>query len=118
MTDLPNPVILVLGPERLIAGENSSIVCYVSVINGLVDDALIEVSWTDDDGNLLEPDSSLIVGRNRSSTIDLTPVQLSTGGRYTCSASVTIPNIAVVRRNSEPFDAVVQSKFLYYFYFS
>ncbi len=117
MTDLPVPVILVFGPDRLIAGENSTITCYVSVIGGLVDDARVEVSWTDNNGDQLEPDSTQTIGRNRSSTIALGPVVLSSAGLYTCTASVTIPDIAVVRRNSEPFTANIQSKILLlYFY--
>jgi len=113
MTDLPVPVVLVFGPERLIAGDNGTITCYVSVIGGLVDDALVEVFWTNNNGDLLEPDSTQTVGRNRSSTIAFSPVLLSSAGLYTCSASVTIPDIAVVRRNSEPFAANIQSKTLF-----
>ncbi len=104
---MPVPVIFVTGEESLTVGENYTLSCRVSVIEGLTDDALLAISWTDSGGDVIQ---MLPSGVNTTSTLVLYPLLLSSGGEYICHASITISSISVVKRNSEPYNVVTQSK--------
>ena len=95
----------------LVAGENVTLTCSISVIDGLVGDALVEAIWSDSNGSVLQPDSLQTNGRSTTTILEFSPLLLSHGGRYTCSASITISEVSVVRRNMEPFDVIIQSKY-------
>ena len=116
MLDLPAPVITISGSGLLVAGQNSTLTCYVSIINGLVEGTFFEASWTNANGITLQMDNSQDTGPNKTIALDFAPLLLSYGGRYACSASVTIPGISLMRTNSEPFDVIIQSKSLYFLY--
>lgn len=109
LSELPIPVITISSSGNLIAGENYTLSCTVTVIDGLVDDALVTTSWTDREGNLLQSDSVQIASVNTTLTLDFFPLVLLHGGQYTCNASVTIPAITSTKRNSEPYDITIQS---------
>ncbi len=107
---MPVPVIFVTGEESLTVGENYTLSCRVSVIEGLTDDALLAISWTDSGGDVIQSDLMLPSGVNTTSTLVLYPLLLSSGGEYICHASITISSISLVKRNSEPYNVVIQSK--------
>jgi len=94
----------------LVAGLNSTLTCHISIISGLVEGTLFKATWSDANGVTLQMDSSPAIDTNKTVALDFTPLLLSYGGRYTCSASVTIPEISVVRTTSVPFDITIPSK--------
>ena len=108
-SELPLPVITISSLGRSVAGENHTLSCEVSVIDGLVDDALVTTSWTEGRGTSLQADSVQTYNENTTLTLEFTPLLSSHGGQYICTASVTIPAISVVRRNSESYDIIIQS---------
>ena len=110
MLDLPAPVITISSSGLSVAGQNSTLTCYVSTINGLVEGTLFEATWTDANGITLQTVSSQNTGSSKTIALDFAPLLLSYGGHYTCSASLTIPGISVMRTNSESFNVTIQSK--------
>lgn len=91
------------------AGENYTLICSVTVVDGLADDVILAVSWTDNSGEPVQPDSLQRDSVNTTLTLEFDPLHSSHGGRYTCNASITVPEISTVRRNSEPHDITIQS---------
>ena len=89
------------------AGENYTLVCSVIVVDGLADDVILTVSWTDN--NLMQSDFTQGDGVNTALTLEFDPLLSSHAGRYTCNASISVPAVSAVKINSEPHDIIIQS---------
>ena len=109
-SDLPVPAITLISEGNLTAGENFTLSCSVTVIEGLVGDALVVGSWLDGRGNPVQGDSTQMDSVNTTLTLEFNPLLSSHGGRYTCNASITISSISTVKRNSAPYDITIRSK--------
>lgn len=109
-SELPIPAINVVSDGNSIAGENYTLTCSVTVIDGLEDDALIAASWFDGRGNPVQPDSVQTDNVNTTLTLQFNPILSSHGGPYACNATVTIPEISAARSNSQLYDVIVQGK--------
>ena len=108
--ELPIPAITITSRGDPIAGENYTLICTVTVIDGLTDDVILDTSWTDNAGDPAQLDSAYTVsGVNTTLTLNFNPLLSSHGGQYTCNASVTITATSTVRRNLEPHNIIIQS---------
>lgn len=107
-SDLPSPAITIIRDGNSVAGENYTLICSVTVVDGLSDDVIIAVTWADNNGDPVQLDSIWRDDVNTTLTLEFDPLLSSHGGRYTCNASISIPAISTVRRNSEPHDIVIQ----------
>lgn len=103
------PVLTVNSVGNLIAGENYTLTCTATVVEGLTDDALVATSWIDSTGDPVQSNVVQISDVNTTATLEFEPLLLSHGGRYICNVSITISAISTVRRNSEPYDIITQS---------
>ena len=107
---LPLPAVSIVSEGNSIAGENFTVTCIAMVVSDLIQSTVVATSWTDSEGSLLSPDATLISGLNTSSVLQFSPLYTSSGGRYLCTASVSIPELSVQQTSSQPFDITVQSK--------
>lgn len=105
--DLPIPEVTIIGDDGPVVGENYTLVCSVIVVDGLADDVMLTVSWTDNNSTQL--DSTLGDRIGVTLALEFDPLFSSHGGRYTCDASILVPAVSTVRTNSEPHDIVIQS---------
>ena len=94
----------------MIAGENYTLSCTVTVMEGLTEDTIISTSWTNSRGDLISSDIEQVSEVNTTSTLEFSPLQTSHGGSYTCNASIDISAISSLRRNSGSFDIIIQSE--------
>ncbi len=111
--DLPVPLVVIGSEGSTIAGENYTLICSASVIEGLVDDAILAISWTDSEQNTVPSNIMQVSSTNRTSTLEFTPLLSSHGRRYICNASITVPATSTLKKNSETTDITVQSNVLY-----
>lgn len=111
--DLPVPAVTVVSEGESTAGENYTLTCTVSVIENLAPHASVALTWTDRRGDYIQPSYVETSGANTTSTLDFSPLLLSHSGRYICNASITIPDIATVKRNAQSYNITTQSKPLY-----
>ena len=102
------PAITLISEGNLTAGENFTLSCTVTVIEGLVGDALVVGSWLDGRGNPVQSDPTQMDSVNTTLTLEFNPLLSSHGGRYTCNVSITISSISTVKRNSAPYDITIQ----------
>lgn len=109
ISDLPIPAINIIRDGNSVAGENYTLICTVTVVDGLADDVVFAVSWADSNGDPVQSDSMQRDGVNTTLILEFDPLLSSHGGQYTCNASITVPAISTVRRNSEPHDIIIQS---------
>ena len=79
------------------------------MIENLVDSALITYSWTDNRGDPVQSDVMQLSSTNTTLTLEFSPLSLSDGGQFICTASIMIPGISVVKRNSEAYNIIIQS---------
>lgn len=102
---MPAPVITITGKGALTAGRNYTLSCAAAaVVKGLVDNAMLNISWIDSNGDSLEPGAQTV----NTSSLEFEPLLLSHGGRYTCNASITIPALSVVKRSFENHDVIIE----------
>ena len=113
--DLPVPLVVISSEGSTIAGENYTLICSVSVIEGLVDDATLAISWTNEEQNTVPSTLIEVSSTNQTITLDFTPLLSSHGRRYICNASITIPAISTVKRSSETTGITVRSNVLILF---
>ena len=79
------------------------------MIENLVDSALITYSWTDNRGDPVQSDVMQLSSTNTTLTLEFSPLSLSDGGQFICTAFIMIPGISVVKRNSETYNIIIQS---------
>ncbi len=106
---MPVPSITITSEGNSTAGENYTLTCSVSVIEGLVDDASVTTSWTNNRGEPIQPDFMQTSGINKTATLEFNPLLLSHGGQYVCNASIAIAGISIVKTNSQLYDITIQS---------
>ena len=70
------------------------------VIDDIVDSAVAEISWTDNNGDPVLSD-----------VIQFGPLLSSHGGQYTCRASISVPAISAVKKGSATRAVIVQGNF-------
>ena len=104
---MPAPVITITSEGISTAGENYTLACTSTVIEGLVDDAVVTISWTDSSGDPVESD---VMQSNMTSTLEFDPLLLSHGGQYICNTSIIIPVISAVKRSSEAYNIIIQGR--------
>lgn len=109
-SDLPVPAISISTEDDLTAGENGTLTCTATVIEGLTDDAQIATSWLDSKGEMVKSSVVEIFEVHAMATLKFEPLLLSHGGRYSCNASITIPATSTVKQNSKSYDLIVKSK--------
>ena len=109
--DLPVPAIAISSLGSLIAGENYTLSCTITVIEGLTEDAVISTSWTNSRGDLMISDITQVSDVNTTSTLEFMPIMTSQGGSYICNASINISTLSVYKSNSEPYDISIQSEY-------
>ena len=114
-SELPAPLISITSEGNSVAGENYTLICTVSVVEGLADGASIAASWTDDRRNPLQSDILQTSNTNTTLTLEFVPLFSSHGGRYMCNASIIVPMISTVKMSSEPYDIIIQSNTLIVF---
>ena len=114
LIDLPVPVITIISEGDSTAGENYTLTCSASVIEGLIPDAVVSLSWADIRGDPIQRSFMQTSGINTTSALHFSPLLLSHGGQYVCNASITISAISTVKQNSQPYDIITQSKACWY----
>lgn len=108
---MPVPVIKISDDGSSTAGENFTLTCTASVIEGLTDDALISISWIDSDiGDTVQSNAIQLSDVNKTSILEFDPINLSHGGHYTCNASITIPIISTVQISMESYNIITNSE--------
>ena len=107
---MPVPTVTVVSEGESTAGDNYTLTCTVSVIEDLVPHASVALSWIDNSGGSVMPSFLETSGVNTISTLYFIPLLLSHSGGYVCNASITIPDIATVKQNTQSYNVVIQSK--------
>ena len=107
---LPLPTISIVSQETPVAGEIFTVTCMSSVIPDLVETAVVSTSWTDNEGNTVQSDVTLMSDSITSVALQFNPLYTSSVGQYFCTSSISIPELSVQQRNSQPFNITVQSK--------
>ena len=99
---LPSPTVSITATGSLTAGQTYSLTCSVSVVEHLV--VQPSIVWRDGQGRE--------VARGSGSGLLLTfaPLRTSNGSRYTCTASVSVPEISLTDSGENSTDVVVSSK--------
>ena len=109
-------MISVSSEGTLRAGEYYTLTCTISVINGLVESALLEANWTGPGGST-DLNGARIVdipnnsGNTTALSLEFRPLVTSHGGQYTCTGFLTIPDISITKNNTSIADVTVQSEF-------
>ena len=93
---LPNPTVVITPPASTQAGHNTTLICSVTVVEGLVISPTVK--WFKSDGNnIMEVTNTtwrtqqlVTVGANTTLTLLLEPTQYSDGGLYTCMAKTDL----------------------------
>ena len=89
---LPAPNVTIMFPENLTAGQNYSLQCSASVVDGLVVQPELEI---------VHPNSTVISVVNTSSVDYMfSPLRTSDGGQYTCTATINIPQTGITDLNN------------------
>ena len=112
---LPGPNIVISSEGTPTAGEAYTLTCTFSVINGLVDSAIILNYWSDSNSNIITAEDTLLLAPTVADTITMLPLQFSQlrtshAGQYFCRASISIPEISAQQNSSLGQTVVVQSK--------
>ena len=106
---LPLPIVSIVSEGSSLAGENFTITCTSTVVAGLSDSVVVATSWTDSEGNLLQPDANLISNSNTSLALMFSPLFTSHGGQYFCTVTTSIAELSIQQMSSVPLDITVQS---------
>ena len=99
---LSAPNVTIMFPENLTAGQNYSLQCSASVVDGLV---------VLPDMRIVHPNSTVISEVNSDSVeFVFSPLRTSDGGQYTCTATINILDAGIIdRRVSVMANATVAS---------
>lgn len=95
---------------NLTAGENYTLTCTATVIEGLSDDAVLAISLADSRGDPVPSNVVQVSDVETMAEVMFQPLLLSHGGYYICNASITISAASIVKRNSKVHDIITQSK--------
>ena len=106
---LPLPIVSIITEGSFLAGENFTVTCIASVV---AESVIVVTSWTDREGNPLQPDATIMSGSNTSLALMFSPLFTSHGGQYVCTATISIVELSIQRTNSMPLEITVQSKVL------
>ena len=97
------------------AGEMLTLTCRVTVVEGLTVDPT--VAWFDSDNNAVTSGVNVTVGsvmrsgRESTLVLEFSPLHTSHGGRYTCIATILLPEIEVYALSGgRSLIIIVQSK--------
>lgn len=107
---LPSPAITITSLGDAVVGENYTLNCTVSVLEGIVGNVILNSTWTNVSGHPLQSDLTTTHGASASFMLHFSPLYASHGGQYICNASVTVPELSVVKKSSQTYDVIVQSK--------
>ena len=105
-----------IGSEGLpTAGNNYSLICTASVLEKLVDTAVLTVSWADAMGDVVSEDgidATVIAETVNTTALSFRPLYTSHGGRYICRASLDIPELSTSVNTSIARDVFVESEYV------
>ena len=103
---------IISGPTRGVAGEELQLTCTVTTIEHLAISAAVTVRWTGPGltDTAVREDASAIDTTTTMRTLTFDPLKTSHGAQYNCLASINIPQISVVKDNSNSTNVLVQSK--------
>lgn len=111
---LPSPAIIITTQGDSIVGRNYTLMCTVSTLEDITENVALSGTWTDINGRLLQDDvTTTHAGTTASVILHFSTVNASHGGQYICNASITVPELSLVRTSSQHYDVVVQRKHIY-----
>lgn len=108
---LPSPVVTITSLGDSVVGENYTLNCTVSIIENIVGNAILSSTWTNANGRPLESDLTITHGASTSFMLHFSPLHASDGGQYICNASVTVPELSIIKKSSQPYDIIAQSNY-------
>ena len=91
-------------------GENYTLNCTVSILEGIVGNVILSSTWTNASGNPLQPDLTTTYDASVSFILHFSPLYASHGGQYICNASVTVPELSITKKSSQTYDIITRSK--------
>lgn len=110
---LPSPTITITDQGGSVVGENYTLICAVSTLEDIAENVALSGTWTDVYGHPLQQDLTITHGATVSMALHFSPVDASHGGQYICNASITVPELSIVKTSSQPYDVIVQCKYKY-----
>ena len=108
---LPSPVVTITSIGDSVVGENYTLNCTVSILENIVGNAILSSTWTNVNGHPLQPDLAITHGASTSLVLHFSPLYASHGGQYICNASVTVSELSIIKKSSQPYDIIAQSKY-------
>ena len=109
---LPPPTITITSQGDSVVGENYTLICTVSIIEDIVENALLSSTWSNANGHPPQQNITTIHNVNASfmTLMYFSPVYASHGGQYICNTSITVPELSLVKTSSHTYDVIVQRK--------
>ena len=111
---LPSPAIIITTEGDSIVGRNYTLTCIVSTLEDITENIALSGSWTDINGRLLQDDvTTTHAGTTTSIMLHFSTINASHGGQYICNASITVPELSLVKTSTQHYDVIVQRKYIY-----
>ena len=113
---LPPPTITITNQGESVAEEDYTLICTVSILEDIVENVLLSSTWSNAYGHPLQQNITTIHNATASfmTLLYFSPVYVSHGGQYICNASITVPELSLVKTSSHTYDVIVQCKFKKY----
>ena len=112
-SDLPDPVVTI--PEASTTGrvgDSLQLTCTVTTVDHLTPSAELTVQWSGGSvgGSGVMESETVVTGTTVVRTLTFSPLNTLHGARYSCQASINIPDIDLMKIGSDSIVVKVQSK--------
>ncbi len=112
-TALPSPSITIISEGDSVVGKNYTIICVVSTVEDIVQNIVLNGTWIGANGHPLQQHLTITNGTTASIALHFSSVDASHGGQYICNASITVPELSIVKTSSQRYNVNVQRKHKY-----